>query len=108
VNVYYNPGYEGAKLEYGYRGTPALIEMGFDAADDFHRYEIEWTPTEILWRVDGRVVYERVQWNPTPIPHLPMQFHFNLWHSRSTALAGKLARVNLPAHAELRQVEVHA
>ena len=108
MNVYYNPGYEGAKLEYGYRGTPALIEMGFDAADDFHRYEIEWTPTEILWRVDGRVVYERVQWNPTPIPHLPMQFHFNLWHSRSTALAGKLARVNLPAHAELRQVEVHA
>ncbi len=108
VNVYYNLGYEGARLEYGYRGTPALIEMGFDAADDFHRYEIEWTPTAIRWRVDGRLVCQRVQWNPTPIPHLPMQFHFNLWHSRSTALAGKLARANLPAHAELRQVEVHA
>jgi beta-glucanase (GH16 family) len=108
VNVYYNPGYAGARLEYGYRGTPTLIELGFDAADDFHRYEIEWTPTAILWRVDGRPVCERIQWNPTPIPHLPMQFQVNLWHSRSTALAGRLARANLPAHADLRQIEVHA
>jgi GR25 family glycosyltransferase involved in LPS biosynthesis len=108
VNVYYNPGYEGARLEYGYRGTPELIELGFDAAEDFHRYEIEWTPTSIRWRVDGRLVCQRVQWNPTLIPHLPMHFHVNLWHSRSTALAGKLARANLPAHAELRRVEVHA
>lgn len=108
VNVYYNPGYEGARLEYGYRGTPVLMDLGFDAADDFHRYEIEWTPTSIRWRVDGRLVCQRVQWNPTPIPHLPMQFHLNLWHSRSTTLAGKLARANLPAHAELRRVEIRA
>lgn len=109
VNVYYNPGYEGARMEYGYRGTPALIELGFDAADDFHRYEIDWTPTSIRWCVDGRLVCQRVQWNPTPIPlpDLPMQLHFNLWHSRSTALAGKLARANLPAHAELRRIEIH-
>jgi GR25 family glycosyltransferase involved in LPS biosynthesis len=108
LNVYYNPGYEGARLEYGYRGTPALIDLGFDASNDFHRYEIEWTPTSIRWRVDGRLVCQRVRWNPTPIPHLPMRFHLNLWHSRSTALAGKLDRGNLPAHVELRRIEIRA
>jgi GR25 family glycosyltransferase involved in LPS biosynthesis len=106
VNVYYNPGYEGARMEYGYRGTPVLVDLGFDAADDFHRYEIEWTPTSIRWRVDGRLVYQRAQWKPTPIPHLPMQLHLNLWHSRSSTLAGKLARARLPAHTELRRVEI--
>jgi beta-glucanase (GH16 family) len=32
VNVYYNPGYEGARMEYGFRSTPTLIDLGFDAA----------------------------------------------------------------------------
>lgn len=106
VNVYFNPGTEGARLEYGDRGTPELIDLGFDAADSFHRYEIEWTPTAIRWWVDDRLVVERVHWAPTPIPHLPMQFHLNLWHTRSKALAGKLARERLPAYADLRSVEV--
>ena len=101
VNVYYNPGSEGARMEYGYRGTPAAIDLGFDAYEDFHRYEIEWCPTSIRWHVDDRLVCERVNWDPTPIPHLPMQFNVNLWHSRSEELAGTLARSELPAHAEL-------
>jgi len=108
VNVFYNPGYEGARLEYGYRGTPALIDLGFDAAHDFHRYEIEWDDTCIRWRVDGHVVCQRANWDPTPIPHLPMQFHVNLWHSRSKELAGKLAGARLPAHSELRRIEICA
>jgi GR25 family glycosyltransferase involved in LPS biosynthesis len=108
LNVYYNPGNEGARLEYGYRGTPTLVDLGFDAAHDLHRYEIEWTPTAIQWRVDDKLVCQRVQWDPTPIPHLPMQFHLNLWHSRSSGLAGKLARTNLPAHVELKEIEVRA
>lgn len=107
VNVYYNPGSDGARMEYGYRGTPALIDLGFDAYEDFHRYEIEWCATSIRWHVDGRLVYERVNWDPTPIPHLPMQFNVNLWHSRSEELAGKSARGELPAHAELRAIDVH-
>lgn len=107
VNVYYNPGYEGAALEYGYRGTPTMIQLDFDAADDFHLYEVEWSPTALTWSVDGRIVHRRLQWNPTPIPHLPMRFYMNLWHSRSAALAGRLHRANLPKHAELRRIEIH-
>jgi len=53
VNVFYNPGAESTKLEYGYRGTPTLIDLGFDAADSFHSYEIDWQPDTIRWLVDG-------------------------------------------------------
>jgi GR25 family glycosyltransferase involved in LPS biosynthesis len=106
VNIYFNPGLEGTRLEYGYRGTPEAIELGFDAADAFHRYEIDWTPESVRWRVDGELVCEREHWNPTPVPHLPMQFHINLWHTRSAALAGRLRRRGLPAHTHLRRVEV--
>jgi hypothetical protein len=93
VNVYYNPGDEGAELNYGYRGTPVLVDLGFDASEAFHRYAIEWGPSGIRWFVDGRVVHERGNWDPTPVPHLPMQFYVNLWSSKSQDLAGKLARI---------------
>ncbi len=108
INVYFNPGEEGTRLEYGYRGTPEVIDLGFDAADDYHHYEIRWTPESVGWWVDGCLVRERDHWCPTPIPHLPMQFHINLWHTRSAALAGKLRRRHLPAHAFFRQVDVRA
>jgi hypothetical protein len=106
VNVFYNPGPEGAKLEYGYRGAPTLIELGFDATADFHTYEIDWLPSKIRWLIDGEVVYERVTWDPTPIPDRPLQFNLNLWHSRSREFAGTLATADLPASAGLRSIEI--
>jgi GR25 family glycosyltransferase involved in LPS biosynthesis len=108
VNVFYNPGPEGTKLEYGYRGTPTLVDLGFDAADDFHTYEIDWLPNTIRWLVDGEVVYERMTWAPTPIPNQPLQFNLNLWHSRSKEFAGALASAHLPASASIRLIEIHS
>jgi hypothetical protein len=104
ANVYYNPGNDGAKLEFGYRGTPILVDLGFDAADDFHLYEIEWRAEVIRWLVDGRRIHERVDWNPTPIPDLPLQFNVNVWHSRSKALAGRLNVRELPASAAVKGI----
>ncbi len=108
VNVFYNPGSEGTKLEYGYRGTPVIIDLGFDAATDFHCYAIEWSQTAIHWHIDGKLVYERANWDPTPIPHLPMQFNVNLWYSRSIELAGRLERSALPAHTEVSSIDINA
>jgi beta-glucanase (GH16 family) len=106
VNVFYNPGPNGTRLEYGYRGTPTEIDLGFDAAADFHFYEIDWQPAIIAWKVDGVVVYERELWGPTPIPNRALEFNVNLWHSRSIEFAGRLDTYRLPTHAEVRSITV--
>lgn len=108
VNVFYNPGTEGAKFDYGYRGTPKAITLGFDASKSLHRYAIEWDPCEIRWLVDGKLVHHRAEWNPTPIPHLPMTLNVNTWPSRSRELAGRLALRALPASAIVRSIAVDA
>lgn len=106
VNVFYNPGSEGAKFDYGYRGTPVSIPLGFDASKALHRFAIEWDPCEIRWFVDDDLVHRRVTWGPTPIPHLPMTLHVNTWPTRSRELAGRLARRALPASATVCRIAV--
>lgn len=104
VNVFYNPGGDGAKFDYGYRGAPRCIELGFDASKAVHRYAIEWSPSQIRWLVDDQLVHARANWDPTPIPHLPMVLHVNTWPSRSRKLAGRLADRRLPATAVVRSI----
>ncbi len=104
INVYYNPGEEGDLYNYGYRGTPVLVDLGFDAADDFHRYAIEWDPDEIRWFVDDQLVHHRPAGRPTPVPHLPMRFHVNTWPICSEELAGPFDGEGLPVDAEIRSV----
>jgi len=106
VNVYFNPGDDGAAMGFGYRGSPCRIELDFDATLDFHLYAIEWRPGRITWLVDGRVVHERVGWDPTPIPHLPMRLYANLWAPRSEELAGRIDQDALPATATFKNVSV--
>lgn len=108
VNVFYNPGDEGAQFDYGYRGAPSHIELGFDASKGMHRYVIEWTPCEIRWWVDDRLVHRRALWDPTPIPHLPMKLHVNTWPSRSTQLAGRLNTRRLPAMTHVQSIRARA
>lgn len=108
VNVFYNPGTEGAKYDYGYRGTPVSIALGFDASKGLHSFAIEWETDEIRWLVDGVLVHRRVLWDPTPIPNLPMTLHVNTWPTRSRELAGRLAVRGLPAVAYVRRITVGA
>ena len=105
INVYYNPGVDGSKLDYGFRGTPILIELEFDASKDYHLYSIEWCESCVRWFVDDQLVHERVNWEPTPIPHLPMQFHINLWASRSRKLSGRVRENQLPTQSRVRRVK---
>ncbi len=104
VNVFYNPGNEGAKFDYGYRGSASYIDLGFDASESYHRYTIEWDPSEIRWFVDNRLVHRRVDWNPTPIPHLPMAFHVNIWPTRSKELAGRMASHRIPTSTFIKSI----
>lgn len=108
VNVFYNPGTEGAKFDYGYRGAATSIKLDFDASESYHRYGIEWCPNEIRWFVDGRLVHRRVSWNPTPIPHLPMAFHLNIWPTRSKELAGRFINHKLPTSTYIKSITIEA
>jgi GR25 family glycosyltransferase involved in LPS biosynthesis len=108
INVFYNPGDEGANFDYGYRGTPTYIELGFDASKAFHRYAIEWNSNEICWLVDDKIVHRRVIWNPTPIPNLPMTFHVNCWLTRSKQLAGRISNKRLPATITVSEITLDA
>ena len=108
VNVFYNPGDEGAKFDYGYRGAASYIDLGFDSSESDHRFAIEWGPSEIRWLVDNRLVHKRVNWDPTPIPHLPMALHVNAWPSRSKELAGKLIGRRLPSTTLVRSITLEA
>jgi hypothetical protein len=108
ANVYFNPGDDGTAMGFGFRGAPCRIDLGFDATTDFHLYAIDWRPDRVAWLVDGRVVHERVGWDPTPIPHLSMRVHANLWAPRSEDLAGRIDERALPAAAAFRNVLVTA
>ncbi len=108
VNVFYNPGDEGARFDYGYRGAATYIDLGFDASESEHLYAIEWEPCEIRWLVDDRIVHRRVEWGPTPIPHLPMALHVNTWPSRSKELAGRLSSRRLPSTTFIKSISLEA
>ena len=108
ANVFYNPGGEGAKFDYGYRGAASYIELGFDASESSHLFAIEWGPYEIRWLVDDHLVHRRIEWEPTPIPHLPMSLHVNTWLSSSKELAGRLTNRQLPATTLVRSIALEA
>lgn len=108
ANVFYNPGDEGARYDYGYRGSPTYVDLGFDASRATHAFTVEWTASEIRWMVDNRLVHRRLNWDPTPIPHLPMTLHINLWPSRSKELAGRLSIRKLPATAIVKCIAIDA
>lgn len=57
--------------------------------------------------VDGNIVHERLSWDPTPIPYLPMRVYANLWIPESKALAGHLDDDTLPAVTSIRSLAVY-
>jgi len=108
LNVFYNPGTEGAEFDYGRRGTPVAVDLGFDASRAPHRFAIDWRPGAIAWLVDDQPVHRRVLWDPTPIPHLPLTAQVSLWPPLSRWLAGRLRAGALPASIPLRRLSVDA
>ncbi|GGB83329.1 hypothetical protein [Deinococcus soli (ex Cha et al. 2016)] len=51
-------------------------------------------------------MHARPRWTPTPVPHLPMRLHANLWAPRSVELAGALAAGTLPVSSVFRRITV--
>lgn len=108
VNVFYNPGDDGSMFDYGYRGTPRQIKLDFDLSKSHHKLSIEWYPNEIRWLIDDQLIHRRGNWDPTPIPHLPMHLHVNSWPSRSRELAGRLNLRKLPSSMNVKSMSVRS
>jgi beta-glucanase (GH16 family) len=85
-----------------------MIDLTFDAAEDYHRYAIEWEPHELRWYVDNELVHVRSTWEPSPVPNLPMGVYCNTWPPRSTELAGELRDYDLPICSNVKGISISA
>lgn len=53
-----------------------MIDLGFDASEDFHVYKFVWTKGKIEWYVDGKLVHTV---KGSGLPTHPQQIMVNLW-----------------------------
>ena len=84
------------------QGHESTVTLGFDAADDFHRYKFVWTPSEVKWYVDGQYVpTPNSGSNPCTSPTVPGKIMVNLWSGNSNApWLGPFTYPGTPIYAE--------
>jgi endo-1,3-1,4-beta-glycanase ExoK len=74
--------------------------VGIDPCADYHTYSIEWTPTAILWSVDGMELRREEGDAATAFAEntaAGMQVHFNIWPGDAT-FGGNFDPAILPVH----------
>jgi beta-glucanase (GH16 family) len=62
----------------GVGGHEGYINLGFDAAADFHTYSIEWMPDSIKWYVDGELKLTE-NGSHGALPTTPGRIMMNFW-----------------------------
>lgn len=68
-----------AQLTYyieGSVGIKKVVDLPFDASEDFHEYGFVWTKTHIEWFVDGNSVLKT---EGGRMPYMPCKIMMNLW-----------------------------
>lgn len=103
-NIFHNQGAAGATNNRPNQ-SPVIIDLGFDAAADFHEYAFEWAAKKIRWYVDGKAVFESPM--PERVPNLPQQIMMNLWVTTSSDWAGAIDERALPTQAEYDYVRFY-
>jgi len=89
-------GYDTAQFQANFwtndddwsNGHETVIELGFDASQDFHRYGIRWTSSGIEWFVDGELVYDVSDSTAEPTPKATdslQKIMMNVWPVDDTA-----------------------
>ena len=64
----------GAAYWYSNAEHKTDIDLGFDASQDFHTYEVDWSPTTIVWSVDGKALHTDNGKAKSTIPWEAMEF----------------------------------
>jgi endo-1,3-1,4-beta-glycanase ExoK len=77
-------------------GSEMVHDTGASLADAYHTYTIEWTPTAVVWQVDG-VEKRRTTGGQASQLTSMHNFHFNLWASDVASWAGAFDSSMLPA-----------
>ncbi|MFA5104023.1 MAG: glycoside hydrolase family 16 protein [Candidatus Margulisiibacteriota bacterium] len=62
----------------GKGGHEKMIDLGFDASQDYHSYRIDWEKDKIVWYVDGKQVHSEDGSNG-PLPSHEGKIMMNLW-----------------------------
>lgn len=76
-------------------GSEQIHEAGFSLADGYHTFAIEWTPTSVVWKVDGVQARRTDGGQANQLTHAH-NFHFNLWASDVASWAGAFDSTVLP------------
>lgn len=63
----------------GVGGHEKMIDLGFDAAEDFHHYAFEWRKNSIIWFVDGKEVFRREN---EDFPVTKQKIMMNAWNGK--------------------------
>lgn len=58
---YYEPGWQKVSLGEFFPSTRRSLGKGRDWWEEFHVYSVEWTPTEYIFRIDGREYYREAK-----------------------------------------------
>lgn len=75
--------YQNGKARYG-----TVLDLPFDAAEEFHLYAFEWRPEGITWFIDGNVVHSTPE-APKYIPTTPGKIMMNVWTGMAIPWHGK-------------------
>jgi beta-glucanase (GH16 family) len=74
-----------------------LYTQATSLADDYHTYQLEWTPEYVSWCLDGTEVRRTVGGQASDLKN-PHALRFNAWISSATGWAGNLDEAALPAY----------
>ncbi|KAI4369081.1 hypothetical protein MLD38_017570 [Melastoma candidum] len=93
-------------------GREERYGLWFDPSDDFHRYSILWTDSQIIFYVDGVPVREvrKTETMGGQFPSKPMSLYVTIWDGSDWATNGGKYRVNYkyaPYVAEFTNLVLH-
>jgi len=86
----------------GVGGHEKMIDLGFDASEDFHTYAFEWHADKIIWFVDGAEIY-RIEGGDLPVTKAKIMM--NAWCGKGVdAWLKPFDDTNLPVMAEYQWI----
>lgn len=89
----------------GHLQYPQIVELGFDPADDFHEYAVEWVPGEARFLVDGQLRHKATEEMSRMV--LPQNILLTIWASDAAEWAGPVDATTSPTTAEYDWIRVY-